>query len=134
MVSEGKEQAVQHLSKADLAFIAVLRDVQGGLRDDPDRTRNNYRLTFENIQMVRGQSARTGDGTTFRYEQSAKGLNFKLDENTEKQAAVADDEVKEPKEGNTYVAILTNPGQITAMIEINPSEINEILRSAHTSA
>jgi hypothetical protein len=133
MVSEGKEQALQHLSKADLAFIAILLDVQDSATDDPDKTRSTYRLTFENIQMVHGQLSRTEDGMSFHYEQSSKGLNFKLEGKTEHQAAVADDEVKVPKEGKTYVAILTNPEHISVLVEINPHEINEILRSTRVS-
>jgi hypothetical protein len=40
MVSEGKEQAIRDLSKTDLAFIAVLLDVQVGLADDHDKTKH----------------------------------------------------------------------------------------------
>ena len=132
MVSEGKDQAIEHLSKADLAFIAVLFDVHGGLAEGHDRPRTSYRLTFENIKVVRGHTDRTTDGTHFEYRQSPKGLKFKIeDENDEqiKQAA-EDDEVKEPKEGKTYVAILTNPEHIEILVEIDPHDINEIIQSA----
>jgi hypothetical protein len=128
MVSEGKEQAIQHLSKADLAFIAVLLDVQGGLADTQDQTKNLYQLTFENIQVIRGHLNQTDDGSHFEYLQSPKGLKFKTGEN--KQAAAEDDEVKEPKEGQTYVAILTNPEHIIVLVEIDPHDINEIIQSA----
>jgi hypothetical protein len=133
MVSEGKEQAIRHLSKADLAFIAVILDVQGGLADEFDKTKNLYKLTFENIQVIRGYLNQTNDGTQFQYLQSPKGLKFKIeDKNNEqnKQAAAEDDEVKEPKEGKTYVAILTNQEHITILVEINPNDINEIIQSA----
>jgi len=133
MVSEGKEQAIRHLSKADLAFIGVLLDVQGGLADDQDKTKNLYKLTFENIQVIRGHLNQTDDGTYFEYLQSPKGLKFKIeDKNNEqnKQAASEDDEVKEPKEGKTYVAILTDPEHIIVLVEINPQDINEIIQSA----
>ena len=132
MVSEGKDQAIEHLSKADLAFIAVLFDVQGGLAEGHDRPRTSYRLTFENIKVVRGHTERTTDGTHFEYRQSPKGLKFKIeDENDEqiKQAA-EDDEVKEPKEGKTYVAILTDSEHIEILVEIDPHDINEIIQSA----
>jgi len=133
MVSEGKEQAIQHLSNADLAFIAVLLDAQGGLADDQDKTKNVYSLTFENIQIIRGQLNQTDDGTHFEYRQSPKGLKFKVeDKNDEehKQAAAEDDEVKAPKEGKTYVAILTDPEHIIVLVEIDPHDINEIIQSA----
>ncbi len=133
MVSEGKEQAIDHLSKADLAFIAVLLDAHGGLADDQDKTKNLYQLTFENIQVIRGHLNQTDDGTHFQYLQSSKGLKFKIDEdNSEenKQAASEDDEVKEPKEGKTYLAILTDPEHIIILVEINPDDINEIIQSA----
>ena len=133
MVSEGKEQAIRHLSKADLAFIAVLFDVQGGLTDDEDRTKNVYRLTFENIQFIRGYLNQTDDGTGFNYEQSSKGLQFKLDDQNERQSTLADDEVKEPKEGKTYVVILTDAKHITVLIEINPNDISEIIQSSQIS-
>jgi hypothetical protein len=132
MVSEGKEQAIEHLSKAELAFIAVLFDVKGGLAESHDKPRNTYQLTFENIKVVRGHTDRTSDGTHFEYRQSPKGLKFKIeDENDEqlKQAA-EDDEVKEPKEGKTYVAILTNPDHIEVLVEIDPHDITEIIQSA----
>ncbi len=133
MVSEGKEQATRHLSRADLAFIAVLLDVQGGLVDDQDKTKNLYTLTFENIQIIRGDLDRTDDETQFTYRQSPKGLKFRMeDKNNEetKQAASEDDEVKEPKEGKTYVAILTDPEQINVLVEIDPHDILEIIQSA----
>ncbi len=133
MVSEGKEQAIRHLSNADLAFIAVLLDVQGGLADDEDKTKNVYRLTFENIQMIRGQLNQTDDGTQFEYRQSPKGLKFKVDDKNDeehKQAAAEDDEVKALKEGKTYIAILTDPEHIIVLIEIDPHDINEIIQSA----
>ena len=133
MVSEGKEQAIKHLSNADLAFIAVLMDAQGGLADDEDKTKNVYQLTFENIQMIRGQLDQTRDGTQFEYRQSPKGLKFKVedkDNEDQKQAAAEDDEVKAPKEGETYVAILTDPEHIIVLVEIDPHDINEIIQSA----
>ncbi|CAF1239791.1 unnamed protein product [Adineta ricciae] len=133
MVSEGKEQAIRHLTKADLAFIAVLFDVQGGLTDDEDRTKNVYRLTFENIQVIHGYLNQIDDGTSFNYEQSSKGLQFKLEDQNEKQTTLADDEVKEPKEGKTYVAILTDPKNITVLVEINPNDISEIIQSSQIS-
>ena len=132
MVSEGKEQAIEHLSKAELAFIAVLFDVQGGLAESHEQPRNSYRVTFENIKVIRGHLDRTTDGTHFEYRQSPKGLKFKVeDENDEqlKQAA-EDDEVKEPKEGKTYVAILTDPDHIEVLVEIDPHDISEIIHSA----
>jgi hypothetical protein len=132
MVSEGKEQAIEHLSKAELAFIAVLFDLQGGLAESHEKPRNSYRLTFENIKVLRGHLDQTTDGTHFEYMQSPKGLKFKVeDENDEqlKQAA-EDDEVKEPKEGKTYVAILTNPDHIDVLVEIDPHDIAEIIHSA----
>jgi len=132
MVSEGKEQAIEHLSKAELAFIAVLFDIQGGLAEGHDKPTNSYRLTFENIKVVRGHLDKTTDGSHFEYRQSPKGLKFKIeDENDEqiKQAA-EDDEVKEPKEGKTYVAILTNPDHIDVLVEIDPHDISEIINSA----
>lgn len=46
MVSEGKEQTIKHLSKADLVFIAVLLDVQGGLADDHDKTKKFISIKF----------------------------------------------------------------------------------------
>jgi hypothetical protein len=133
MVSEGKEQAIRHLSKADLAFIAVLLDVQGGLADEQDKTKNVYKLTFENIQMIRGQLNQIDNGTDFEYQQSPKGLKFKVEDQyneEQKQAAAEDDEVKEPKEGQTYVAILTDPEHIIVLVEIDPHDINEIIQSA----
>jgi hypothetical protein len=133
MVSEGKEQAIRHLSKADLAFIAVLSDVQGGLAEEDDKTKNLYQLTFENIQVIRGYLDQTNDGAKFEYLQSPKGLKFKIeDKNNEqnKQAAAEDDEVKEPKEGQTYVAILTNQEHIIVLVEIDSNDINEIIQSA----
>jgi hypothetical protein len=133
MVSEGKEQAIRHLSKADLAFIGVLLDVQGGLADDQDKTKNLYKLTFENIQVIRGHLNQTDDGTYFEYLQSPKGLKFKIEDKINeqnKQTASEDDEVKEPKEGKTYVAILTDPEHIIVLVEINPQDINEIIQSA----
>ncbi len=132
MVSEGKEQAIEHLSKAELAFIAVLLDSQGGLAKGHDQPINHYKLTFENIKVIRGHLEETTDGSHFEYRQSPKGLKFKIeDENDEqiKQAA-EDDEVKEPKEGKTYVAILTNPDHIDVLVEIDPHDIAEIIRSA----
>jgi hypothetical protein len=132
MVSEGKEQAIEHLSKAELAFIAVLLDLKGGLAEGHDKPRNLYHLTFENIKVLRGHLNHTSDGTRFEYRQSPKGLKFKIeDENDEqiKQAA-EDDEVKEPKEGKTYVAILTDPDQIEVLVEIDPHDISEIINSA----
>jgi hypothetical protein len=133
MVSEGKEQAIKHLSKAELAFIAVLLDVQGGLADDYDKTKNLYKLTFENIKVVRGHLNQTTDGISFDYLQSPKGLKFKIEDMNDeqkKQAASEDDEVKEPKEGQTYVAILTDLEHINVLVEINPHDINEIIQSA----
>jgi hypothetical protein len=133
MVSEGKEQAIKHLSNADLAFIAVLLDVQGGLADEQDKTKNVYKLTFENIQVIRGHLNQTDDGTHFKYLQSPKGLKFKIedkDNEQNKQTAAEDDEVKEPKEGKTYLAILTDPKHIIVLVEINPNDINEIIQSA----
>lgn len=132
MVSEGKDQAVEHLSKAELAFIAVLFDVQGGLAEGHDKSHNSYRLTFENIKVIRGHLEHTADGTHFEYRQSPKGMKFKIaNENDEqiKQAA-EDDEVKEPKEGKTYVAILTSAEHIDVLVEIEPHDISEIMHSA----
>ena len=133
MVSEGKEQAIQHLSKAKLAFIAVLRDAQGPSSADPDGTNNAYGLIFENVTMARGVLDRIEDGTQFEYRQSPKGLKFKVEgenDKERKQAAVDDDQVKEPKPGKTYLAILTDPGHIDRLVEIDPHDINEILQSA----
>lgn len=132
MVSEGKEQAIQHLSKADLAFIAVLFDIQGGLAEGQDNPTNDYRLAFENIQVVRGNLERTADGTFFDYRQSPKGLKFRIENETDEQIqqAAEDDEVKEPKEGKTYLAILTNSQHIDVLVEINPHDIAEIRGSA----
>ena len=132
MVSEGKEQAIEHLSKAELAFIAVLLDVQGGLAEGHDKPRNTYRLSFENIKVVRGHLERTSDGTHFEYRQSPKGLKFKIENENDEQIkqAAEDDEVKEPKEGKTYVAILTSPEHIDILVEIDPHDIAEIIRSA----
>ena len=132
MVSEGKEQAIEHLSKADLAFIAILLDVQGGLAEGHDKPRNSYRLIFENIKLVRGHTDRTADGTHFEYRQSPKGLKFKIENESDEQIkqAAEDDEVKEPKEGKTYVAILTDPDDIEILVEIDPHDIAEIIQSA----
>ena len=132
MVSEGKEQAIEHLSKAELAFIAVLFDVQGGLAEGHDKSRNSYRLTFENIKILRGHTDRTSDGTHFEYRQSPKGLKFKIENENDEQIkqAAEDDEVKEPKEGKTYVAILTDPDHIEILVEIDPHDISEIIQSA----
>jgi hypothetical protein len=132
MVSEGKEQAIEHLSKAELAFIAVLFDAQGGLAEGHDKPRNSYTLKFENIKIVRGHTDRTADGTVFQYRQSPKGLKFKIEDESDEQIkqAAEDDEVKEPKEGKTYVAILTNPDHIEVLVEIEPHDISEIIQSA----
>lgn len=132
MVSEGKEQAIEHLSKAELAFIAVLMDMQGGLAKGHDRPRNSYRLTFENIKVVRGHLDHTTDGSHFEYRQSPKGLKFKIENETDDQIkqAAEDDEVKEPKEGKTYVAILADTGNIEVLVEIDPHDIGEIINSA----
>ncbi|CAF1075307.1 unnamed protein product [Adineta steineri] len=130
MVSQGKEQAIKHLSNANLAFIAVLLDVQSDLTD---KTNNLYELIFENIQVIRGNLNQIEDGTHFKYLKSSKGLKFKLeDKNNEenKQAAVDDDEVNEPKQGKTYLAILIDSNNITVLVEINPHDINEILQSS----
>ncbi|CAF0941584.1 unnamed protein product [Adineta steineri] len=130
MVSQGKEQAIKHLSNANLAFIAVLLDVQSDLID---KTNNLYELTFENIQVIRGNLNQIENGTHFKYLQSSKGLKFKLeDKNNEenKQAAIDDDEVNEPKQGKTYLAILIDSNNITVLVEINPHDINEILQSS----
>ena len=134
MVSEGKEQAVRHLDKADLAFIAVLFDIQGGLANQSDQSKNIYHLTFENIQMVRGEFPTNDPSRHFEYQQSPKGLQFKVEDkpNEElKQAAAEDDEVKEPQEGKTYLAILTDLQHILILVEINPEDIHEILQSSH---
>lgn len=135
MVSEGKEQAIQHLSKADLAFIAVLLDVQGGLAEGKDSPTTEYRLSFENIQVIRGTLDKTKDGMFFDYRQSPKGLKFRIENESDEQIqqAAEDDEVKEPKEGKTYVAILTNSNHIEVLIEIDPHDITEILGSARDS-
>ncbi|CAF0990913.1 unnamed protein product [Rotaria sp. Silwood1] len=132
MVSEGKEQAIEHLSKAELAFIAVLVNLEGGLAEGQDKPRNSYRLSFENIKTVRGHVHRTDDGTSFEYSQSPKGLKFKIENESDEQIkqAAEDDEVKEPKEGKTYVAILTNQDNIEILVEIDPHDIAEILQSA----
>jgi hypothetical protein len=132
MVSEGKEHAVQHLSKAELAFIAVLFDVQATHADGHEQKQNVYELNFENIKVVRGHMDRTEDGTQFHYRQSPKGLKFKIEDESDEQIkqAAEDDEVKEPKEGKTYVAILTDPDHIEVLIEIDPHDISEIIRSA----
>ena len=74
---------------------------------------------------------------TFEYLQSPKGLKFKIEDKTDeqnKQAAAEDDEVKEPKEGKTYLAILTDPKHIIVLVEINPHDINEIIQSARDKA
>jgi hypothetical protein len=132
MVSEGKEHAIQHLSTAELAFIAMLTDVQGGLAKTHHAPINSYKVTFENIKVVRGHLDRTDDGTHFEYRQSPKGLKFKTEDENDEQArqAVEDDEVKEPKVGNTYVAILGSQGHIEVLVEIDPKDINEIMQSA----
>lgn len=132
MVSEGKEHAVQHLSKAELAFIAVLFDAQATPADGHEKKQNAYELKFENIKVVRGHMERTSDGTQFHYRQSPKGLKFKIEDETDEQRkqAAEDDEVKEPKEGKTYVAILTDPGHIEVLVEIDPHDISEIINSA----
>lgn len=132
MVSEGKEQAIEHLSKADLAFIAVLLDVQGGLAEGHDKPRNSYQLTFENIKVLRGHLNHISDGAHFEYRQSPKGMKFKIEHESDEQIkqAAEDDEVKEPKEGKTYVAILTDPDQIEVLVEIDPHDISEIINSA----
>ncbi|CAF0755872.1 unnamed protein product [Adineta steineri] len=132
MVSEGKEHAVEHLSKAELAFIAVLFDAKGGLALGHDKQHNSYRLTFENIKVVRGHMDRTADGTHFEYRQHPKGLKFKIENESDEQIqqAAEDDEVKEPKEGKTYVAILTNPDHIDILVEIDPHDISEIVQSS----
>ncbi|UJR37766.1 hypothetical protein I4U23_030459 [Adineta vaga] len=132
MVSEGKEHAVQHLSKAELAFIAVLFDAQGSLADGHEKKQNVYELKFENIKIIRGHMDRTTDGTLFHYRQSPKGLKFKIENesNEQIQQAAEDDEVKEPKEGKTYLAILTDPDHIEVLVEINPHDISEIVQSA----
>ncbi|CAF2516738.1 unnamed protein product [Rotaria sp. Silwood2] len=132
MVSEGKERATEHLSKAELAFIALLVNVEGGLAEGKDKPRNSYGLSFENIKIVRGHMNRTADGTNFEYSQSSKGLKFKIENENDEQIkqAAEDDEVKEPKEGKTYVAILTNQNNIEVLIEIDPHDIAEIIQSA----
>lgn len=132
MVSEGKEQAIEHLSKADLAFIAILLDAQGGLAKDHDHTRNAYKLTFENIKVLRGHLQHTSDGTHFEYQQSPKGLKFKIENENDEQIrqAAEDDEVKEPKKGKTYVAILADPEHIEILVEIEPHDIAEIINSS----
>ena len=131
MVSEGKAQAIEHLSKADLAFIAVLLDSQGGLAQGHDQPRNSYRLSFENIKVIRGHLENHKDGTHFEYRQSPKGLKFKIEDETDEQIkqAAEDDEVKEPKEGKTYLAILSKPEHIEVLVEIDPHDISEITRS-----
>jgi hypothetical protein len=132
MVSEGKEQAIEHLSKADLAFIAVLLDLHGGLAEGHDKPGNLYHLTFENIKVVRGHLDHTWDGTKFEYRQSPKGLKFKIENENDEQIkqAAEDDEVKEPKEGRTYVAILGDSNIIEVLVEIDPHDISEIINSA----
>jgi hypothetical protein len=132
MVSEGKQQAIEHLSQADLAFIAVLFDSQGGLAEGHDHPKNSYKLAFENIKIVRGHMNRTEDGTHFEYRQSPKGLKFKIEDENDDQIkqAAEDDEVKEPKEGKTYVAILTDAEHIEVLVEIDPHDISEIIQSA----
>jgi hypothetical protein len=74
----------------------------------------------------------TADGTHFEYRQSPKGLKFKIEDEDDEQIkqAAEDDEVKEPKEGKTYVAILTNPDHIDVLVEIDPHDITEIIQSA----
>lgn len=131
MVSEGKEKAIQHLSKADLAFIAVLFDIQGGLAEGHNNILNSYRLKFENISTVRGYLGHPTENTCFHYHQASKGLKLRITGETDEQIrqAAEDDEVKEPKEGRTYVAILTTPEQIEVLVEINPHDISEILQS-----
>lgn len=136
MVSEGKAQAIQHLSKAKLAFIAVLRDSQGPATADADGTKNIYDLTFENITVTRGALDRVADGTHFQFLQSPKGLNFKLEGENDKErreTAMDDDQVKQPEPGNTYLAILTDSEHIDRLVEIDPHDINEILRSVGES-
>ena len=82
--------------------------------------------------MVRGELNQSADGTQFEYVQSSKGVVFKTEGKNDDtlQAALEDDEVKEPQEGRTYVAILTAPDHIHVLVEIDPHDINEILRSA----
>lgn len=130
MVSEGKEQAIRHLDKADLAFIAVLFDVQGGLTDQSDQNKNIYQLTFENIQMVRGELPTNDASHRFEYQQSPKGLQLKVEDESNEELK-QDDEVKEPQQGKTYLAILTDPQHILILVEINPEDIHEILESSH---
>ena len=132
MVSEGKEQAIEHLSKAELAFIAVLIDLQGGLAQGHDTAKTSYKVTFENIKVIRGHLNQTTDGSHFEYRQSPKGLKFKIENESDDQIkqAAEDDEVKEPKEGKTYVAILTDSEHIEILVEIDPHDITEIINSA----
>lgn len=135
MVSEGKEQAIRHLSKAELAFLALLVDVNGGLAEGHDKPKTSYRLTFENIKALRGNLNRTTDGSHFEYIQSPKGLKFKIQNENDEQIkqAAEDDEVKEPKEGKTYIAILKNQEIIEILIEVNPHDIAEIIQSVPDS-
>ena len=57
MVSEGKEQAIKHLSNADLAFIAVLLDLQDGLADDQDKSKNIYQLNASSESSTQQEQA-----------------------------------------------------------------------------
>ncbi|CAF1361836.1 unnamed protein product [Didymodactylos carnosus] len=92
-----------------------------------------------NIKPIRGHlnktttSAADDKNTTHQveYRQSGKGLAMKTENESDEQIrqAAEDDEVKEPKEGKTYVAILKNQELIEILIEINPNDINEILQS-----
>ncbi|CAF5128781.1 unnamed protein product [Rotaria sp. Silwood1] len=110
----------------------MLTDVKGGLAKTHHAPINSYKVTFENIKVVRGYLDRTGDGTHFEYRQSPKGLKFKTEEENDEQAkqAAEEDEVKEPKEGKTYLAILENQEHIEVLVEIDPKDINEIIQSA----
>ncbi|CAF0986011.1 unnamed protein product [Didymodactylos carnosus] len=130
MVSEGKEHAIQHLSKAQLAFIGVLKDVKGGIAMRSMPPINHYTVTFENIKRLRGNISNTI--VKYQYQQSGKGLKMKTENENEDQArqAAEDDEVKEPKEGDTYLAILKDEENIEILVEINPNDINEIIQSA----
>ncbi|CAF1971177.1 unnamed protein product [Rotaria magnacalcarata] len=115
MVLEGKEQAIEHLLNAQVTFIALLVDVQGGLAE----------VLLEHVN-------RTADGSYFEYNRRSKGLKFKIEgENNEQvRQAAEDDEVKEPKEGKTYVATLICEGNTEVFVQIDPNDIVEIIQSA----
>ncbi|CAF3539445.1 unnamed protein product [Rotaria socialis] len=90
--------------------------VHSGLAKSLDRPRNVYRVTFENIKVLREHVNRIADGSYFEYSQSPKGLKFKIagDNDEQLRQAAEDDEVKDPKE---------------VLVEIDPNDIAEIIQS-----